>query len=198
MNKLKLDEGMLELIAAGIHATYALMYESGKTNDPLSITKEEFRTFYKQRQALPNGMPQDKVSQNYHSARKIPEKLAAVGFTIIPMDDNSPADSFTDTELEVISRLEHIRWVKHQIDNGWRYAPLHNTAMKQHDALVAWDEDERKNAEKVYGKRYARKMGRSEGQILSEYYRNLDRVITRSIPWILEIAGFKMLRLIKK
>lgn len=198
MNKLKLDECMLGLIAAGIHATYALMYQSGKTNDPLSITKEEFLTFYKQRQALPDGMPQDKVSQNYHSARKIPEKLAAVGLTIIPMDDNNPADTFTDTELEIISRLEHIRWVKHQIDNGWRYAPLQNTAMKQHDALVAWDEDERKNANKVYGKRYAQKMGKSEGQILSEYYRNLDRVITRSIPWILEIAGLKMVRLIQK
>lgn len=198
MNKIELDQSLIELIAAGIHASYALMYESGKAKDPLSITKEEFLDFYKQRKALPGGMPQDKVSQNYHSARNIPKKLAVIGLIIVPVDDNRPADTFTDSELEIISRLEHIRWVKHHIDNSWRYAPIQNIPMKLHDALVAWDEDERKNAEEVYGKRYARKMGTDEGEILSEHYRNLDRVINQSIPWILESAGYKMVRLIKK
>ena len=84
--------------------------------------------------------------------------------------------------------------MRHHIDNGWRYAPEKHKAVKQHDALVAWDEEERQKVEAVYGISYAQKMGTEPGAILSEYYRNLDRVITQAIPWILESVGYKMVR----
>jgi len=85
--------------------------------------------------------------------------------------------------------------VRYYIDAGWSYDPKKQKNYKLHDALVAWDEDDRLNAEQVYGKSYIGKMGIAEGEILSEHYRNLDRVITLAIPWILENVGFKMVRL---
>jgi hypothetical protein len=194
VNEIDLDERVIEQMAAGIHAIYSLVFESAKIDDPLSITKEEFSPFYEQLKALPDGMPQDEVSQNYHNARKIPEKLAAVGFMIVPLDSKEPAGVLSEAEFDHVSRLEHIRWVRHHIDNGWRYAPVKNKAMKQHDALIAWDEEERRNVEKIYGKCYAEKMGNGEGNVLDEYYRNLDRVITMATPWILESVGYKMVR----
>lgn len=143
-------------------------------------------------------MPLDEVSQNYHNARKIPEKLSAVGFMIVPLEAKLTADSFSEQDSEKVSRLEHIRWVHHHIDGGWSYAPKKHKASKLHDALVAWDDDERKNAEVVYGKNYIKKMGVASGEFLSEYYRNLDHVITLAIPWILENAGYKMVKLKEK
>jgi hypothetical protein len=170
------------------------VFELGVTDDPLKITKEQFIGYYDKRKSLPEGLPADEVSQNYHNARKIPEKLAAVGFAIVPLDAKEPADELTQAEFEQVSRLEHLRWVRHHIDNGWRYAPEKNKAVKQHDALVAWDEEERQKAAAVYGKSYAEKMGTDPGATLSEYYRNLDRVITLAIPWILESVGYKIVR----
>lgn len=195
VNEISFDEQVVEKMAVGIHTIYSLVFLSGKDEDPLSITKKEFLAFNKKIKKLPDEMPLDEVSQNYHNARKISEKLSAVGFMIVPLDAKQPADSFSDQDSEKVSRLEHIRWVHHHIDAGWSYAPIKHKTNKLHDALVAWDEIERKDAEVVYGKSYIKKMGIASGEILSEHYRNLDRVITLAIPWILENAGYKMVKL---
>jgi hypothetical protein len=195
VNEISFDEKVIEKMAVGVHNIYSLVFTSGKENEPLSITKEEFLSLNEKMKNLPEEMPHDEVSQNYHNARKIPEKLSAVGFAIIPIDAKLPSDSLTEAEFEKVSRLEHVRWVRHHIDSGWSYAPIKNKPKKLHDALVAWDENERENAELVYGKSYTQKMGVAAGEILSENYRNLDRVITLAIPWILENAGYKMVRI---
>ena len=144
--------------------------------------------------SLPEGIPLDEVSQNYHNARKIPEKIAAVGYMIVPARAQQKADPFNEKDFEKISQLEHIRWVQHHIDSGWAFSPEKDKPAKLHNALVAWDEKERKNAEAIYGKSYVEKMGVSSGEFLSEHYRNLDRVITLAIPWILEDVEFKLVR----
>ena len=195
VNEITFDEKIIEEMAAGIHAIYNLVFSLEKGLYPLSITKEEYLAHYGKMKTLPAGMPHDEVSQNYHNARKIPEKLKAVGYAIVPLDVDLPAANFTDQDFEKVSRLEHIRWVRYYIDAGWSYDPKKQKNYKLHDALVAWDEDDRLNAEQVYGKSYIGKMGIAEGEILSEHYRNLDRVITLAIPWILENVGFKMVRL---
>jgi hypothetical protein len=181
-------------MAACIHAMYTLVFSLEEGRDPLSITKEEFLTIYDKMQTLPEGMPQNEVSQNYHNARKIPEKLKAVGYAILPLDADLTAEELRGQELELVSKLEHIRWVRHNIDAGWSYAPKKQKSFKLHDALVAWDEEERQAAEQVYGKYYTEKMGTAKGEMLSDHYRNLDRVISMAIPWVLELAGYKMVK----
>jgi len=193
VNEINLNEKLVEKMAVGSHAIYALMFESDKVDDPQLIDKEEFKSFYEKMNTLPEGMSRDEVSQNYHSARKIPEKLAAIGLTIVPLEVKVPAVKLGEEEIDQLGRLEHIRWVHHHIDNGWCYSPLKNEALKQHDALVAWDEEERQHLEAVYGKNYSHKMSDGEGVVLDEHYRKLDRVISQAIPWILESVGFKII-----
>ena len=195
VNEISFDEQVVQKMAVGIHAIYTLLFSSGKEQNPLSITKEEFQRFYEKMKDLPEEMPHDEVSQNYHNARKVPEKLSAVGYMIVPLETKMAGDSFSDQDFENFSRLEHIRWVRHHIDAGWSYSPIKQKTNKLHDALVAWDEEERKHAEAVYGKSYVEKMGTAEGEFLSDHYCNLDRVITLAIPWILENAGYKMVKL---
>ena len=194
VNEIDLEEKLIEKMGVGIHAVYSLVAGSAKEVDPLTITKEQFMDQYQQMQVLPASMPPDEVSQNYHSARKIPEKLAAVGYKIVPIDSEDSAEQLSNEAFEKVSRLEHIRWVRHHIDAGWQFSPVKNKALKQHDALVAWDEHEREQAELIYGQAYIQKMGLEKGQTLSEPYRNLDRATTMAIPWILEIAMYKIIK----
>lgn len=195
VNEIEFDEKIITSIATGIHAMYTVIFKSGKADDPLSVTKEEFLTHFEEMGSLlDDGLLQDEISQNYHNARKIPEKLAAVGFQIKPLTTQKESDNLNEEEFEIVSRLEHIRWVRHHIDNGWCYAPTKNKALKQHDTLVAWDEDELHNLEEIYGKSYTLKMGVEDGVVLSEKYRDIDRAITKAIPWILETVGYKMVR----
>lgn len=198
MNEIDLDENVIAKMAAGIHAMYTLIFKSGKEKNPLSVEKSEFLAFYEKMDKLPEGLPQDEISQNYHNARKIPEKLAAVGFLIEPLNTDRKSDELNAEEFETVSRLEHIRWVRHHIDNGWCYAPVKNKSLKLHDTLVAWDEMELQNIEAIYGKSYARKMGVDSGRLLSEHYRDIDRAITKAIPWILETVGYMIVRGQKK
>lgn len=192
VNEISFDEQVVERMAAGIHSIYSLVFSIPTGRSPLSITKQEFLDRLCEMKELPEGMPHDEVSQNYHNARKIPKKLAAVGLSIVPVGVNLPAAELTDEQYEAISRLEHIRWVRHHIDAGWSYAPKKDKPARLHDALVPWDDEERQSIALVYGKRYATEMGSAEGEILSEHYRNLDRVISKAIPWILETVGYKI------
>jgi hypothetical protein len=194
VNEITFDEHVVEKMAVGIHSIYSLAFSIPAGRDPLSITRQEFLDQLSKIKELPESMPHDEVSQNYHNARKIPEKLAAVGFSIVPFGVNLPAIELNAKEREEISRMEHIRWVRHHIDAGWSYAPKKDKLARLHDALVPWDESEIQNMELVYGKKYAAKMGTAKSAILSEHYRDLDRVITMAIPWILETVGYKIVR----
>ena len=192
VNEITFDEQVVEKMAVGIHSMYSLVFSIQAGRDPLSVTRQEFLDQMSKMKDLPEGMPHDEVSQNYHNARKIPEKLAAVGLAIVPAGVNLPAAELDVARREAISRMEHIRWVRHHIDSGWSYAPKKDKPAKLHDALVPWDEQETQDIELVYGKKYTGRMGKGKGIILNEPYRDLDRVVTMAIPWILETVGYKI------
>jgi hypothetical protein len=193
VNEIVFDEIIVEKMAIGVHSMYECMVTGNQ--DPKQISREVFLEKLAAISALPENIPHDEVSQNYDSARKIPEKLNAIGIMIVPTNTELLAYDFTDDELERVSRLEHIRWVRHHIEAGWSYHPQKQKSVKLHNGLVAWDEAERQRAQSVYGALYTAKMGMGENEYLTEHYRNLDRAITRAIPWILESVGFKMVKM---
>ena len=195
VNEITFDELIVEKMAVGIHSIYSLVFSIPDGRDPLSITKQEFLDHLDKMKQLPEGMPHDEVSQNYHNARKIPEKLTAIGYSIVPIGVNLPAAELNPEQREEISRMEHIRWVRHHIDMGWSYSPKKDKQANLHDALVPWDELDSQNMEAIYGKKYSSKMGTAKDTILSEHYRDLDRVITMAIPWILETVGYKIVKM---
>ena len=195
VNEVVFSEKIVERLAVGVHAMYDLIFSINQDRDPFTITQEEFLKHYDQMKKLPESLLQDEVSQNHHNASSIPEKLAAAGLAVVPLSANHPEAEFSREELEKVSRMEHIRWTRHHIDAGWKFNVDRKKPLKLHNALVAWDDEERENAPSVYGKSYASRMGTEEGQVLSEHYRDLDRLISMAIPWLLESAGYKMVRL---
>lgn len=47
VNEISFDEHIIEKMAVGIHAIYSLVFSSGKSKEPLTITKKEFLAFNK-------------------------------------------------------------------------------------------------------------------------------------------------------
>lgn len=46
---------------------------------------------------------------------------------------------FKQEDLQVFAKLEHDRWSRERIDNGWTYGEIRDNAKKLHPCLVEWD-----------------------------------------------------------
>lgn len=90
-------------------------------------------------------LPQDYKNSNADAVRAIPDKLAAVGYVMVPgtPDRHRP---LPESVFERLSELEHERWMHEKIAAGWRQSPpragspryLRDDKRKLHDAMLPW------------------------------------------------------------
>ena len=121
----------------------------------------------------PNLRPWDELTEeqrenNRRFADDLHAKLGLVHCMLVPMPLPAPGDppfTFTDAELETLSRHEHIRWMNAMLAAGWRYGVPRNNAAKIHDQIKPWEQ-------------------------LDEPNRDKDRDAVREIPQMLAAAGF--------
>lgn len=103
-------------------------------------------------------------------AGHIGAKLRAVGCDIEPLRDPDAATfEFTPDEVELMTRMEHERWVRERIDAGWKPGPR-DSGGKTTPYLVPWDE-------------------------LSDEIKEYDRNPVRELPAFLANAGYQARRL---
>lgn len=106
------------------------------------------------------------------AARRVPDHLALIGFTVQaqqPGDRGTWKASLAEaigTHIDRLAQAEHIAWCAERIANGWTYAKDRDNKAKHHHLLVDWAE-------------------------LSPADQEKDRAFVRTIPQLLEIAGFK-------
>jgi hypothetical protein len=105
-------------------------------------------------------------------AAHIGVKLAAVGCSLGPLTDWE-ADKFTfrDEEVELLSRMEHDRWVDERKKAGWTLG-LKDPDKKTTPVLVPWEE-------------------------LDQEAKDLDRLFVHGLPKFLAKAGFQIVRISK-
>ena len=110
--------------------------------------------------------------QNRSAVRHIPEKLAKVGFIMLPSRSDQPIFTFpeNDKDLEELSKLEHDRWMQLKKREGWTYASETSKKEKKHQSLLPWDQ-------------------------LSDSDKEKDRALVRAIPKILAKVGYTMIKL---
>ena len=48
----------------------------------------------------------------------IPNKLARVGYVMMPARSNEPPFDFSGPDLELLAEMEHERWMKAKLDAG--------------------------------------------------------------------------------
>lgn len=111
--------------------------------------------------------------RNRRFADDVHVKLSLVNCMLVPMPlpvPGEPLFTFTESELDVLSRHEHVRWMDTLLAAGWRYGVPRDDARHLHDQLKPWEE-------------------------LDEPNRAKDRDAVREIPGLLAVAGFAIRRI---
>jgi len=153
-----LFERMVEPLAQAIHREYLAHVKAGTgvptpTAVPWDDLTEEFR------------------DSNRNQAREIQEKLRTVNCGIMPkampkaMGVARVVTAFTDEQVELLSKMEHDRWMAEKLRKGWVAGTPRNDDKKIHPDLVPWE-------------------------VLPEQEKEKDRNSVRTIPKFLANAGF--------
>lgn len=100
----------------------------------------------------------------------IVRKLASIGCEAVRSEEGrSGVAEFEPDEIEMLARIEHVRWVEDRLRQGWHLGPRRDVEGKRSPYLVPWDE-------------------------LSEQVRNLDRDSVRAIPRLVAESGLSIVR----
>jgi hypothetical protein len=156
--------GAYEKIARAIHLEYVRKHrQEGVTREdnPAIASWDELTEDYRQ--------------SNRAQAAHIGVKLKAVGWDLAPLTDKG-AKSFemTEDEVELLSVMEHDRWVDERLRAGWTHGPK-DAKRRKSPYLVPWNELPAPSAE--------------EHDI-----REIDRTYIRNLPRFLAKAGFRIIR----
>ena len=110
----------------------------------------------------------DEREANRHHVDGVVRQLQAVFLTIAPESDwDAPLAALTDTQIEAMAELEHARWEREKIADGWRYGAVRDNARKITPLLRPWSE-------------------------LDEDARDQDRKLVAGRPVILARAGLRI------
>lgn len=116
------------------------------------------------------GLREDLKESNRQQADHIPVKLKAINCDFAPVMGRKPIlIRFTDKEIDIMSRMEHDRWMAERFMQGWSLGPR-DVAKRTSPHLVKWEE-------------------------LSGNIKEYDRQAIRQIPQLLASAHFEIYRL---
>lgn len=152
------DDAFLEQLARSIHEDYVAKGEARGETKTTNKSMAEWKN-----------LPKDLRDSNIAQAAGIGAKLEAVNAVVVPRSADSPAFSFTSTEVEDLAEMEHERWMNERIAQGWTHGERDNRR-KLHPDLVDWAD-------------------------LPDSARQKDRDAVLAIPGILHDAGYQILRL---
>jgi hypothetical protein len=167
VQQIELTEEILEKMASLFHKHFCNTledqgYVNGSVTDDNAKTHSSLKSF--------DALPPDEQEQNRDAARDVYNKLTVSGYIMIPARSNEKPFKFPGDFLEKLSRLEHERWMRLKISDGWQYAEVTDKANKLHADLVPWEE-------------------------LSPSARKKDEEFVLAIPHILAQAGYTIAEL---
>jgi hypothetical protein len=99
-----------EQLARSIHSAYvATETAKGETpaTNPSMVPWER----------LPEGLCESNIAQ----AAGIGEKMEAIGAVVVPESASVPDFAFADQEIDSLAQLEHERWMRDKVSQGWKY-----------------------------------------------------------------------------
>jgi hypothetical protein len=120
--------GISEAMAQAFHAEY-VESELAKGSDPAGDSVK----------------PWDELDETFRRANRgaafdIGPKLRRINCAVEPMADwDAAVFKFDPDELELLSIMEHDRWCKDRIADGWVYAPVKDVEKKHQPDLVPWE-----------------------------------------------------------
>jgi hypothetical protein len=154
-----ITEDLIETLARAIHDNYLFVNAARHTTEGVNPSMVGW-----------DRLPPHLKAANRGQAEDIGRKLASIGCALAPRVEPELAFTFKDHEIESLSQMEHERWLKDLIRNGWTWGPLKDPVRKQHPDLDSWDR-------------------------ISADAKEKDRDAVRSLPDILSSAGFQIVRI---
>ncbi len=77
---------------------------------------------------------------NRESVRNLTRRLRAVGYVIVPAREGQSPQALPDDDVDRLAELEHIRWMRAKLADGWKFAPVPDKTSKLNEYLRAWCE----------------------------------------------------------
>jgi len=113
--------GMRSQLAHEIHETY----RRGQTGGPYDVPWAE--------------LTEEGRSRNLRHADALSGQLRAAGYRLGPLLDwGAPLEELTPEEVELVSELEHERWMTERLGEGWTLGSVRDDQKKQHPDLRPW------------------------------------------------------------
>jgi len=166
VQQMDLEGELLEKLAEAAHEVFcdglgARGYKLGpKKDDKLKIS-DMLKPYVE--------LPEHEKEQNRANIRDVANKLAQIGYVMVPARSNEPPFDFPSNDLEMLAEMEHARWMAQKLQDGWQYAPRTDRSKKLSDALLPWDK-------------------------LPPEQKEKDRDLVRGIPRILARAGYAIVK----
>jgi hypothetical protein len=161
------DKNLLEKLAEAAHEVFCdHLRAEGYRYGPETREEDKVHDSLKHYREL----SENEKEQNRNNVRDIPNKLASIGYTMIPARGKEPIGEFSDDEATLLARMEHERWMREKIDTGWKYAKKTAKSRKRHKLLLPWED-------------------------LPPEEKAKDYSLVKGIPQILAKAGYTMVRL---
>ncbi|CAN5227109.1 hypothetical protein BH09ACT13_BH09ACT13_05800 [soil metagenome] len=101
---------------------------------------------YREQQGGRYDVPWEDLSEegrerNLRHADDISHQLGAVGYRLGPLIDwGQPLPVLGPDEVERMAAMEHERWVKERLADGWHFGPVRDDDLKIHPDVVPWRE----------------------------------------------------------
>jgi hypothetical protein len=127
-------------------------------------------------------LPEDEKEQNRSQVCNIPTKLAHAGCYMVPARSEEPPFEFPADLLEVLASMEHTRWMREKLKDGWRYSPETDKPRRLHNCLLPWQSGDPAPIPEL--------TDRVGPESLPEIEKEKDRTAVRKITTILAHAGY--------
>ena len=96
-------------------------------------------------------------------------KMRGIGCEMVSKDDSRSLATFSEDEIEGLSRLEHKRWTAERSLAGWIFDKQKNDVTRKTPYLTDWND-------------------------LPDDIKEFDRDAVKNIPKVLELVGLKVVR----
>ncbi len=188
VDKIEIEGELLERLARYVHDVFRQQlkldgYKRGKTTDDKRKTHSSLVDFDK--------LADDEKEQNRSNASDIPGKLAFAGYAIKPARANEPRFNLPGADLEELAEMEHDRWMKAKLKNGWQWGPKTDKPKRLHKDILLW----RSMSDEEKAERYTpAELAAIGKRKLPDKEKEKDRVLIRGIPKILAQAGYTIVK----
>lgn len=178
------EGALLENLARAMHERFSEAlsrkgYRPGRRTDERRKTHSAMREF--------GALPTDEQEQNRDAVRDIIAKLALARYVLRPLRLGAKPFTFAAVEVERLAEIEHERWLRLKLRQGWRWGASRDGRRRLHPDMRPWRSLTSPQRDDRYTVAEQEAM---DFHPLPEREKDKDRDLIRAIPELFLRAGY--------